>query len=234
MRGQPISVLVAALATVGAPATGRARGASTDARAARPVVCVVPLGRYEKPMVSIVVRGIAYLYRLPVRVIQGRELPRSAWYAPRKRYRAEKLLEYLDAEVLPGSGCDLLMGFTRSDISTSKQDVPDWGILGLAWIGGPSGVVSTHRLGRQVDDRTKAMRAVKVVNHELGHALGLDHHNVSGCLMEDAGGTVKTVDRETGLLCEDSRHAIEELRGIDLPDYASFDWSMVLPEARAR
>jgi archaemetzincin len=237
MRRPPVLAIAAALglaALAAAPAAARAGDAASAAQATRPTVCVVPLGRYEKRLVPIVVRGIEYLYRLPVRVIQGRALPRSAWYGARKRYRAEKLLEYLDAEVLPGSGCDLLMGFTRSDISTTKGSIPDWGILGLAWIGGPSGVVSTYRLGRRVDDRAKAMRAVKVVNHELGHALGLDHHDLVGCLMEDAGGTVRTVDRESGLLCDESRHAIEELRSIHLPDHASFDWSRVLPQARAR
>ena len=195
---------------------------------ARPTVCVVPLGSYDKGMLSVVTRGIEYLYRLDVKLLEPRGLPRSAWYSPRRRYRAEKLLNYLDAEVLPGSGCDLVMGFTGADISTTKGEHPDWGILGLAWIGGPSGVVSTHRLGRRVGARSKAMRAVKVMNHELGHALGLDHHDVLGCLMEDAGGTVKTVDRESGLLCEDSRRDIEELRGFPLPSHVAFDWDAVL------
>ena len=130
--------------------------------------------------------------------------------------------------MVPGSGCDLVIGFTRADISTTKDDVTDWGILGLAWVGGPSGVVSTYRIGRHVTRRGKAMRAVKVVNHELGHALGLEHHDGRGCLMEDAGGTVKTVDRESGLLCDDSRHAIEELKGIELPVHRRFEWERVL------
>ena len=89
-------------------------------------------------------------------------------------------------------------------------------------------MVSTHRLGRRVGARRKAQRAVKVMNHELGHALGLDHHDVDGCLMEDAGGTVKTVDRETGLLCDRSRRDIEDLRRFPLPAHPSFDWGQVL------
>src|SRR6185436_1962822 len=160
-----MSVLVATTATA----------AAENKTAARPTVCVVPLGDYEKDMVPIVTRGIEYLYRLDVKVLEQRALPRAAWYPPRRRYRAEKLLSYLDSAVLPRSGCDLVMGFTSADISTTKDGQhKDWGILGLAWIGGPSGVVSTHRLGRKVDARSKAKRAVKVMNHELGHALGLD------------------------------------------------------------
>jgi archaemetzincin len=201
---------------------------ASRAAAARPIVCIAPLGQFEPQMVPVLARGIAYLYGFEVSVLEPRPLPRSAWYAPRKRYRAEKLLAFLDREVLPDSGCDIVMGFTRVDISTTNGSHADWGILGLAWIGGPSGVVSTRRLGRNVGPRSKTMRAVKVMNHELGHVLGLDHHDVEGCLMEDAGGTVKTVDRESGLLCDESRRAIEGLRGIDVPDRARFDWTRVL------
>jgi archaemetzincin len=196
--------------------------------AAGPTVCVAPLGDHDRQLLPVIARGIEYLYGLRVRILDVRPLPRAAWYAPRRRYRAEKLLAYLDADVVPGSGCDLVMGFTRADISTTKGRHIDWGMLGYAWIGGPSGVVSTHRLGRGASRRARAMRAVKVMNHELGHALGLDHHDVEGCLMRDVGGTVTTVDREPGLLCDRSRRAIERRRGLSLPDLARVDWGQIL------
>lgn len=44
-------------------------------------------------------------------------------------------------------------------------------------------------------------RLTKVVLHELGHNLGLDHCNKPNCSMEDAGGTIKTVDRENKEVC---------------------------------
>ena len=223
-------VVAVFIGIIGAQAPASAERKTGGKAASRPAVCVVPLGGYEKEMVPIVTRGIEHLYGFEVKLLERRPLPKAAWYQPRRRYRAEKILHYLDSEVLPGSGCDLVMGFTEVDISTTKDQHPDWGILGLAWIGGPSGVVSTHRLGRRVTARNKAKRAVKVMNHELGHALGLDHHDVDGCLMEDAGGTVKTVDLESGLLCDESRRDIEELRGFALPALAAFDWSAVLPD----
>jgi len=209
--------------------TAPARAAHAGpARAARPRVCLVPLGPHDRRLLPVVARGIEQLYALEVEVRAPRPLPRAAYYPPRRRYRAEKLLAHLDRSVLPGSGCDLVMGWTRVDISTTKAEHVDWGILGLAWIGGPSGVVSTFRMGRRVSREVAAMRAVKVVNHELGHALGLDHHARAGCLMEDAGGTVKTVDRESGLLCDDSRRELEERLGLALPALTEFSWSRVL------
>jgi archaemetzincin len=214
-------VLVVGLAGVGAAAT-------PSVAAATPSVCVVPLGHHDRKILPVVERGIEYLYGLEVRTLEARPLPRSAWYEPRQRYRAEKILAYLDASIRPGSGCDIVMGFTAADISTTKDTHADWGMLGLAWIGGDAGVMSTYRLGRRVSRRAETTRAVKVMNHELGHALGLPHIAVPGCLMHDLGGTVKTVDLASGLLCREAVQGIERRDRFALPEHAQFDWRAVL------
>jgi hypothetical protein len=43
--------------------------------------------------------------------------------------------------------------------------------------------------------------------------------------MADVGGTVRTLDREPGLLCDDSRRSLEVAHGITLPMRGWFDWS---------
>jgi archaemetzincin len=231
-RVVPVALLALTIGVPTASADGNREGGSESATSTsrprqRPRVCVVPLGPHERDLLAAVMRGIEQLYGLEVEVRDPRALPSAAYYSPRRRYRAEKLLAFLDGRVEPGV-CDLVMGFTRVDISTTKGKHADWGILGLAWVGGPSGVMSTHRLGKRVGRRVKAMRAVKVMNHELGHALGLEHHDRIGCLMEDAGGTVKTVDRESGLLCDDSRLELERRQGFPLPALSRFNWRPVL------
>ena len=190
-------------------------------------ICLVPVGPHDADLVDTARRGIEFLYGLPVATLRAIPMPDAAWYAPRKRYRAEKILAHLDAEVVPGSPCERVIGLTAVDISTTKGKHVDWGILGLANIGGPSGVVSSFRVGK-TPPRRRAMRFVKVVNHELGHALGMDHGGAPGCLMNDAGGTVKTVDRESGLLCDPERKAIEAQNGVALPRRDVFDWAAVL------
>jgi archaemetzincin len=192
------------------------------------VVCLQPLGKHDAELVAPIARGIEKVYGFTVKTLAARPLPRAAYYKPRKRYRAEKLLDHMLAEVVPGSSCDAVMGFTSVDISTTKDKIPDWGILGLAYLDGKVGVVSSYRTKRRASARKILERTVKVANHELGHVLGLPHMATGPeCIMTDAGGTVKTVDKEKGTLCPEERAPIEQKLGVKLPPQTDLDWSWI-------
>jgi archaemetzincin len=209
-------------ATPGAPVPS---GAAVDV-----TVCLQPLAPYDPQMLLAAERGIAQLWTFRVRDLSPQALPDSAYYPPRKRYRAEKLLRHLEQRVQPQIGCDYVLGITAADVSTTKGNAADWGVFGLGEMPGPAAVVSTYRLGgRGASRRQVAVRVVKVVNHELGHNLGLDHCATKGCLMEDARGTIKTVDDETGLLCGACR---SRLRGRLPPPLSSVDWDALLKDVR--
>jgi archaemetzincin len=114
---------------------------------------------------------------------------------PPPRYRAEKLLDFLDGQ-MPFDGTRIL-GLTGVDISTTKGRFVDWGLLGLGRLGGASSVISEFRCRMKSPGPANVrQRLAKVAVHEAGHTLGLAHCPTRGCLMDDAEGQVATCDRE--------------------------------------
>lgn len=202
---------------------------ATGTKAADLAICVQPLGAVDAAVPAVVARGVAQAYGMATRVLPAQALPKSAYYPPRKRYRADRLLDHLVADVVPDSGCAVVLAVTGSDISVAKGEHADWGILGLAYLDSQVAVISTYRAKRRVPRKQMLQRTVKVATHELGHAFGLDHDDsVAGCMMNDAGGTVRSVDRETGAPCPHERAGIEARLGVTLPALAALDWATIL------
>src|SRR5579859_2838424 len=108
-------------------------------------------------------------------------LPAMAWYPDRGRYRADSLIRYLGRF---GSADTILLGLTNKDISTTKGQIQDWGIMGLGYCPGTACVVSTFRLSPKDRDS----QFYKVAMHELGHTQGLPHCMDTTCFMRDAEG----------------------------------------------
>ncbi len=74
-------------------------------------------------------QNIKATYKSTVTEINGlATLPETALYKPRNRYRAKVLLKNIDSY----SGYNKIIGITTKDISTTSNNVYDWGIMGLA------------------------------------------------------------------------------------------------------
>ena len=223
-----LTLLLAALLPSAAASGDTPRRAALKATNPSMILCVVPLGRHDKQLLRAAERGITYVYGFTVRRLPARKLPPAAYYKPRRRWRADRILDHLREDVLPGTGCGKIMGFTAEDISTTKPPHADWGILGLAELGGVAGVVSSHRTARALKPpHTRKRRVVKVVNHEIGHLLGLPHLQNTTCLMNDAEGSVLTTDRESGLLCPQTVRWIEVNTPYKIPRHKRFEWELL-------
>jgi archaemetzincin len=183
---------------------------------------IQPLGRkLSNKALREVKTALHAFYGFQVQILNRKRLPRFAYYKPRRRYRAEKLLSYLN-KIAP-KDTFRIMGLTATDISTTKGKYKDWGIMGLADLSGRHAVISMYRCRLGSKNRKHAIhRLAKVAVHEIGHTLGLEHCPTKGCLMEDANGTNKTCDREY-LLCSRCRRKLTA-SGFKIPSNPKPPW----------
>lgn len=172
------------------------------------IVAIVPLGPVKQAYLERVAQELQARMNVQIRIEPQRELPPEAFYKPRKRWRAEKLLEALDAN--PPKDAWKVVGVTEAEISTTKGDIVDWGIAGLGNIGGSSCVLSAYIYKKHSKKEDVLLRRLgDLAVHEFGHTLGFDHCETEGCVMADAKGkAIKSADESSGLYCA---HCLEIL-----------------------
>lgn len=229
MRRRIAAILVTVLAI----------GCSKDAWAEKKIVPdqftlgIQPLGIFKDEHAMLIRTALQDVYGFDVKIFEPQAMPKVAYYKPRKRHRADKLLIVLGRiAAAQDTRCRAIVGLTSQDISTTKGKHVDWGIFGLGEVWGTSCVVSSHRLTRKLgkkDHKKGLIRVVKVAIHEVGHVLGLHHCGTPKCVMNDAEGTIKTVDNETGDFCDECQAFLKGR--FAYPDEHTFDvpWDKWLP-----
>jgi archaemetzincin len=141
-----------------------------------------------------------------VKLLPDIQLPERAYYKPRNRYRADTLIFLQRKAAMPNH---VIIGLTNKDISTDKDSIYDWGVMGLGYQPGQACIISTHRLSKN----NLKEQFFKVVIHELGHTQGLDHCIRQTCLMADAKGK-NNLNNEDSFCEKCKQHLI--LRGFNL------------------
>jgi archaemetzincin len=179
-----------------------------------------PLGpEIPEADVDLVKTALEAFYDATIEILPRQPMPKEAYYPPRHRYRAEKLLDFLRTEK-PG---ERILGLTALDISTTKDSFVDWGLLGLGDLDGLSAVISTFRCKKTSHSAQQTReRLAKTAVHEIGHTLGLPHCPTPHCLMQDARGKVATTDGEYDL-CPVCRARLKAA-GHDIPAVPKIPW----------
>lgn len=199
---RPISRRACLGALAGAALAAHPRAARAQPRAAGPLatVAILPLGAFPPALVALIDAGLRGELGVATVAQPAEALPAAAWYPARRRYRADRLLDFLRPRL--AAPATRILGVTTVDISTSAHGRADWGILGLGDLAGTACVISTFRCRRGARDQAHVdWRMVTTCVHEIGHTLGLEHCPDAACLMADARGSVFTVDHTTGHLC---------------------------------
>jgi archaemetzincin len=163
-------------------------------------IAIQPFGKVDTTCLKRIIPAITKEYNdAKIEIRKPLELPQSAFYKPRNRYRAEKILDYLDS--INDGRYYRVLGFTEKDISTTKGDIEDWGIFGLGNLDGYACVVSIFRLKKDGKTDRFEDRLKKIIIHELGHTFGLQHCDWDKCVMANYKGTIQILDDQWFHLC---------------------------------
>lgn len=144
------------------------------------IIAIQPYSDIPEKYVTHVKKELTKIYPNII-LYKAIPLPKRAYYSKRNRYRADTLINILRQTNQTGY---VTIGMTTKDISDTKGNIPDYGIMGLGYQPGSSCVVSTFRLNKE----NLLEQFFKLSIHELGHTQGLPHCPIKTCFMRDAEG----------------------------------------------
>ena len=200
-----------------------------SAAAAKAKIYILPAGSVPSADMTSITTALTTFYSVEIKRLPQIELPKKAYYKPRNRYRADKLLDHVESLKLPTDGRTILV-VTAAPISITKGKIYDWGIIGYVAIGGEICAYSTYYAKRYTKDASHAQqRVAKIAVHEFAHNLGLRHCRTRGCLMEDAQGTPLMFDRVYAF-CPRCRAALDKA-GWPAPKGHVIPWPRPAPGA---
>ena len=143
-------------------------------------IIIQPFEGMPKEQTDYIEKEIRKIYPY-VDVLEEIELPKNCMNYSKNRYRANLLIEYLGRR---SDNDNCVIGLTNKDISCTKGEYQDWGIMGLGECPGKACIISNYR----VKGANRLDKLYKLSVHELGHTQGLLHCSSKGCIMQDAKG----------------------------------------------
>ncbi|MEO8515242.1 MAG: Zn-dependent protease [Flavobacterium sp.] len=164
-------------------------------------IVLQPLGDFSSDEAKAILQKIAVVNPQTV-LRKSIPFPKQSYNKLRNRYRADSLLTFLKHQI---GEDEVIVGLSYKDISTTKGNHQDWGVMGLGNCPGNACVVSSFRLSK----KKKSEQFYKVILHELGHTQGLRHCLTKTCYMRDAqGGNLVDYEKEFCKSCK--KHLKEE------------------------
>jgi len=162
---------------------------------------LLPIGSPDLQLVEWLAQVMGEKFHLPTQVLTPPLDPTFALHAERQQYHSSEVLAAMQRYV--SSSTWRLLGITHLDLYIPILTF----VFGEAQLGGPSAVVSYHRLqqefyGLPQDRDLLANRLLVESVHELGHTLHLTHCHDYQCAMAPAHA-VEWIDIKDSGFCED-------------------------------
>lgn len=157
---------------------------------AKLTILIQPFEGLSKTTSRLVAEELKGIYSGDIVLNDPIRFPKNSLNHTKSRYRADSLIKYLGTLAKQDQ---LIIGITDKDISTTKGEHSDWGVMGLGYCPGKSCIASNFRL----KGKNRHEKLFKVAIHELGHTHGLPHCPEKTCLMRDAEGKDR-LDEEKG------------------------------------
>ena len=164
------------------------------------IIDIQPFNDVPKEYVKYIYNNLTKVYGL-VEIKKPIKLPQSAYYSKRNRYRADTLINFLKTNTPKGH---VTLAITTKDISHTKGNIIDYGLMGLGFKPGSSCVISTFRLNK----KNLLEQSFRLSIHELGHTQGLPHCPDTTCLMRDAKG--KNHWNNLSQFCDNCKNTLTE------------------------
>jgi archaemetzincin len=169
-------------------------------------IALISFGYFEKDILVKVGEAVSYEYKYAVKIKEG-FLDLSEYYdSGRRQYNGHRLLELIDALVLPDAVKTI--GLFNVDLFIPILTY----IFGQAVLSGKTGIASLYRLnneryGMPANKNILLERFKKEVIHELGHTFGLIHCHTQNCVMRSST-YVEDIDLKELHLCQACRDSI--------------------------
>jgi archaemetzincin len=163
-------------------------------------------GAPDRALLAHVGKHVARAFRAAVETFEAPGAPRHAFDPKRSQHSSGEILKWL-LPLAPEGG--KVLGVTDRDLFIPILTY----VFGEAQLGGAAAVISTARLGDELDlfgPRVVRERLAKEAVHELGHCFGLRHCQTPGCVM-GRSASVRDVDEKGSGLCSDCRGRIAGL-----------------------
>ncbi|MEP6465697.1 MAG: matrixin family metalloprotease [Parafilimonas sp.] len=180
------------------------------------IVAILPLSISDENELLSIKDQISNYFHVRVIILQQQTMPQDFESNYEDMYSADLILSFLSK--IANDSIVEVIGLTHKDIYVTdelkikvngnyKKLPHQKDVFGLGYIYGNACIISDYRLTSQNEDLLNN-RIRKVVFHEIGHNLGLEHCSNDSCLMSESNGNITVLNKPGGDFCENCKRKL--------------------------